>query len=324
MTALDRSRLDAPGFPLRADGTDHVVVALAAFNGADVIGEQLNSFARQSHRNWSLIVSDDGSTDATLAAVRAFAAGTPAHRVTVLRGPGKGSAQNFLSLLRAAGPAPFVAFSDQDDVWFPDKLERAVAALDRCDGPAIYGSRTQIVDAALAPRGLSMAFRRPCGFGNALVQNVAGGNTMVLNRPALDVLQPASLAARSIVAHDWWAYQMVTGCGGALILDPEPSLSYRQHPANQIGANGGLRATCARLRGLTDGTFARWMDANLDALEAAGDWLTPEARGRVALLRRARAAPLVERLGLVRRAGVYRQSRRGSLALWIAALSGRL
>ena len=66
------------------------------------------------------------------------------------------------------------------------------------------------------------------------------------------------------------------------------------------------------------------MDANLDALEAAGDWLTPEARGRVALLRRARAAPLVERLGLVRRAGVYRQSRRGSLALLIAALSGRL
>ncbi len=172
----------------------HVTIVMATLNGAWAIDAQLASIARQTHKDWSLIVSDDGSDDDTLDRVARFARRLPTHRIVGLRGPGRGSAMNFLSLLRAAGTSPWLAFADQDDVWLPDRLERGLKALTDIDGPAIFGSRTIIADRDLNPLRLSPCFLKPTGFRNALVQNVAGGNTMLLHRAPLDLLQPASLA----------------------------------------------------------------------------------------------------------------------------------
>ncbi len=305
-------------------GTAHVVILLATKNGAKHLTHQLTSIAGQTHENWSLIASDDGSDDGTIDILKAFARGMHDHRVTLLRGPQQGSAQNFVSLLRAAGHADYVAFCDQDDFWLPTKLERAVAALAEIEGPALYGSRTFVTDSELRPQKPSLLFRRAPGFGNALVQNIAGGNTMVMNSPALSILQPASLSARRIVAHDWWCYQMVCGCGGQVFVDPEPTLLYRQHESNLIGANRGLHARFVRLQQLLAGEFSGWMDNNLAALSSARNWLTPENQQKLDALTANRKSSLLKRIRGAWSAGLYRQTFRGTLALWLAVLIGKL
>jgi hypothetical protein len=312
------------GSPTLRPGTDHVTILLATFNGEAHIGDQLESYLAQTHRDWSLLVSDDGSTDDTCSIIRNYSQQHPERRITLLRGPGKGSAANFLSLLRAAGTAPFIAFSDQDDVWFPDKLSRALAALKRNPGAGIYGGRTKIADGNLRPLRNSLLFRRTPSFGNALVQNIAGGNTMVANRPALDFLQPASLYAAAIISHDWWCYQMVTGSGGRMIYDTEPCLLYRQHGKNQIGANDSMTAAIARIRRLFQGQLAIWTTAQSIALSPSRRWITPDAQRQLDLFLGSRNRGPVARILSLHRAGIARQTRRGSLALWLAAGLGRL
>ncbi|MDD9922447.1 MAG: glycosyltransferase family 2 protein [Boseongicola sp.] len=302
----------------------HVTIALASFNGARFLGAQLESLLAQTHKDWSLIVSDDCSRDGTAKVVADFQACNPEKKILFLRGPCKGSAQNFLSLLRAGGQTPYLAFCDQDDVWFPRKLERALTKLSPETGPAIYGSRTAITDVNLVSQRNSIAFARRPGFGNALVQNIAGGNTMVLNRASLDILQPASLNARNVIAHDWWCYQMVTGAGGRMIFDAEPSLFYRQHSGNEVGSNDTIRAYLTRGRQILAGRFSVWINGNIEALWREKDRLTPENQERLAEFKSSRGRNVVGRLRGFSRSGLTRQTRRGTVALWTAAVLGRL
>lgn len=106
-----------------------VAILLATFQGARFLEAQLQSLAAQSYRNWRLVVSDDGSTDETLAILRRFARQVPAHEVTILAGPGLGATQNFLHLVGSVRPGEALAFCDQDDVWLPDRLALGIAAI---------------------------------------------------------------------------------------------------------------------------------------------------------------------------------------------------
>lgn len=200
----------------------HIAIALASYNGAAHLDAQLQSIAGQDHDNWSLWVSDDGSSDATCAIVTSFAAAHPERQVTLLQGPGAGSTRNFMALIdrvvEGLGQVPDrLAFCDQDDIWLPGKLTRALGMLpDDGSTPALYGARTRLVDDDLTPRGLSPLFCRPPGFANALVQSLAGGNTMLLNAAATALLRQAGTQLR-VVTHDWWAYQLVSGAGGQVV-----------------------------------------------------------------------------------------------------------
>jgi glycosyltransferase involved in cell wall biosynthesis len=321
------TRPGSRGLSVQDWGTDHVAILLALYDGAAALPDQLESIARQSHRDWSLIVSDDGSCDGGPDIVMDFARGHTPGRVSVVRGPGAGFARNFLSLVRAAGPSvPYAALSDQDDAWLPQKLTRALSHLKALPAtrPALYSGRTIICDDRLRPLRRSPAFRLPPGFANALVQSIGGGNTMVLNRAALDLVQETSGRVGDIVAHDWWIYQIVSGAGGIVLHDPEPMVLYRQHAGNLIGANDTLSASVARVGKLLGGRFRDWNDVNIAALEASRHWLTPEARQTLDLFQAARARGPRERLVALRKSGVYRQTRRGNAALWLAALLGRL
>ncbi len=312
------------GFRRTHSGPEHVTILMATRDGGRTIDAQMQSFAGQSHDDWSLIVSDDGSTDDTLVRVGEFSDRYPDRRVTRLKGPKEGSAMNFLSLLRAAGDSPFVAFSDQDDVWLPDRLARGLAALRDITGPAIYGSRTIIVDDDMTPLRLSPDFSKPPGFGNALVQNIAGGNTMLLNRAALDCLQPSSSKVRRLIAHDWWAYQALKAIGGHMIWDSVPTVLYRQHGKNQIGANDTLRASAHRAVRLFSGEFSEWCSVQAQALAPLRDEMTPEAKAQFKAFEAVRSRRLSERFAAFANAGLYRQSARGTFALCCAVALGRL
>ena len=106
-----------------------ITILLASFQGERFIGAQLDSLARQDHRNWRLILSDDGSTDGTLEIVRRFAAAHPSREIEIRQGPRRGATRNFLSMIELVEPGEALAFCDQDDLWLPDRLSRGVAAL---------------------------------------------------------------------------------------------------------------------------------------------------------------------------------------------------
>ena len=305
----------------------HVAVLLGLYNGAHHLGEQLQSLAAQTHRDWSLIVSDDGSTDGGLDVLAGFRRGNAQRRTWVMHGPRAGYAENFLSLAQAAGPSvPYAAFCDQDDVWRSDKLATAVQTLSAlpagCAG--VYCGRTIVTDERLQPTGKSPLFKAPPSFRNALVQSIAGGNTMVLNRAALDLLQDTRRHARGVVSHDWWVYQLITGAGGRVLYDQEPRVFYRQHGQNRIGANTGVPAAIRRLRMLFKGRFRAWNHANLHALNRVHHWLTDDAKAALKDFSTARDGTLRQRIAALYRSGIFRQTKRGTWALWIATVLKKL
>lgn len=314
---------------MRTTPAPPVAILMAVYQGGDNLPAQLDSFARQDHAGWHLLASDDGSRDAGPAILRAFAAD---HPVTLLRGPGQGSAPNFLSLIRAsADHAPagaWLAFSDQDDVWLPDRLSRGIAALSPLEGPALFCSRTWVTDAALKGRRLSAPRPRPPGFANALVQNIVAGNTILVNAEGAALLRAAAAdlvaAGRGVLMHDWWIYQVMTGAGGRVVHDDRPTLLYRQHEANEVGANDSAQAKAKRLWKLLRGDFRAWNTINIAALRTSGHRLTPENRAVLEAFARGRDGGPGARLATVRRLGLYRQSRASTWALWLSAALKRM
>lgn len=302
-----------------------VAILLTTYNGSKYLKEQLQSIVRQTHAHWILYVSDDGSSDDTLQIIKSYQAILGSERVRLLTGPKCGFAQNFLSLIRNPQiRGDYFAFCDQDDIWFPDKLERSLAHISRLDqGPALYCSRTRLIDEQGVQIGYSPLFDRPPSFCNALVQSLAGANTMLFNPAARALLAQIPLEAQ-VVSHDWLCYLLVSGCGGHVHYDPEPTLDYRQHGGNLIGSNSGLGDRLRRIRKMFAGTFREWNRQNLLALRYCADQL--EARNHTVLdqFASARDADLLRRLYLLRRAGIYRQTGFGNVGLLLAASIRRI
>jgi glycosyltransferase involved in cell wall biosynthesis len=302
-----------------------VAILMCTKNGAAFIDDQLKSIAIQTHKNWILIVSDDGSRDGTMTKLKRFA---KVHRqkTTIRKGPGMGVCANFLSL--ANDPtidADYFAFSDQDDIWHEDKLHRALAWLATvpADVPSIYCGRTELMTIDERSYGLSPLFTRPPTFENALVQSLGGGNTMVFNRAAKKILEEA--ATIDVVLHDWWVYLLVSAAGGMVHYDPQPMLKYRQHPENLIGSNLGWRARFIRICMMLGGRFHDWNATNIAALRRLPVHLVQHKNREVlTLFSKARGASLWKRLYYLKQSGVYRQTSLGNLGLLAATLLKRI
>jgi len=313
--------------------TLHLRILLATRNGAAFLPAQLDSFAAQTWPDWSLMVGDDGSQDATRAVLAGFAACHPGRLVAVQDGPGTGAAANFLMLLHrsvAADPGATVAFSDQDDVWLPDKLDRAarwLASHGAAEGRVLaWACRTVLTDDRLRPIGESRRHQRPPEFGNALVQNILAGNTIVLSPAAAAALAatvPAALAA-GVPHHDWWTYQVMTGIGATIGMEDAPLVLYRQHDANMMGHHGPVRGRLQRLGTVVQRDYAGWITANTTALMACAAQLTPEARSLLTGFAAARAAGPRTLAAALPRLGIHRQTAAGDRILRLVALAGRL
>lgn len=306
--------------------TPKVAVLLCTMQAQHFLAHQLNSIATQSHPAWAIWASDDGSDDHTHAILEYYQSNWGSDRLSIHAGPAVGSTANFLSLTcKADIDADYFAYADQDDIWEADKLERAVAWLRTVpdEVPALYGSRTLLVDARNQHLGYSPLFNKPPSFRNALVQSVAGGNTMVFNRAARELLRTAGENVEAIT-HDWWAYMLVTGCGGSVHYDPHPTVRYRQHSSNQFGSNQSLSAHVTRAKLLLQGRFRTWVDANVRALMHVQHMMTPENRQVLADFVEARQSHLPGRLLGLKRTGVFRQTLLGNLGLTAAATINRL
>lgn len=311
-----------------APAQPHVIILMAVYNGERYLAEQLDSLIAQSHPSWSLIASDDGSSDDSLAVLRDYAATGLA--IEVVAGPRQGAAQNFLSLLRHAGPRltpnTMLAFCDQDDVWHATRLSNGIEQLAVCPAtdPAMACSGLMVVDEDLRNPRRYARRPRPPAFRNALLQNIASGNTTLFNPAAARLVCAAAQEAGRVVVHDWWAYQLVTGCGGRAIYDDRPGLLYRQHGKNDFGASGGAHAKLRRITMVINGTLRGWNRINIAALNRSAHRFTDENREIMRLFSRLCDGTFTERLNALRNGQFYRQSRASTLAVWISGLLGRL
>lgn len=304
-----------------------VAILLATHNGLPFLAGQLESIATQTHVNWRVWASDDGSSDGTVDTLEQYGRMWGGDRLVLLQGPNRGVDENFRALIgHAAIDADVFAYADQDDVWLPDKIERAVRwfAHEPSERPALYCARTSLIDRQGRPIGRSPLFARPPSFANALVQNLAGGNTMLFNRAARQLLRDALPASANVVIYDWWTYLLVTGAGGAVRYDAEPTVLYRQHERNLVGANARVRDRIDGLRRALTGRLRAWNDRHVAALGQVASMLTPDNRVTLTQFAQARQRGIVPRLVGFRRAGIYRQTTRGNVALTVAALLNRV
>jgi glycosyltransferase involved in cell wall biosynthesis len=254
----------------------HVSVALATFNGEPFIDAQLESLRAQTCPPAELVVTDDGSTDRTVAAVEQFAR-LASFPVRLFRNPARlGWRGNFLT---AAGHCrgDLIAFCDQDDLWYPRKLEILVPLFEDARVLLAYHD-ADLIDAAgqalgtlrsgetdqplLAPR------TRPTTWSNPL------GLTQIFRRRLLDFqhLWPGSVdthRAGARAAHDQWFYYLASNLGHVAYA-PERLLAYRQHGRNAVGFRPARRAIsrwAAKPR--SDGNYGAMLEAFCRALRQA-------------------------------------------------------
>ena len=304
------------------------IVLMAVYNGERFLDEQLRSVADQSFAAIDMLVSDDGSQDGSRDLLESWQGRWDKGAFRIVDGPKLGFAANSRHLMLNAGELPdYVAFCDQDDVWDHDKIERQVGRL-RLSGPDIPAlscgrTRTMKEDGSLA--GMSPLFSRRPNFRNAIVQSIAGGNTMVLNRAAFRLV--AEAARRSpFVSHDWWSYLVVSGAGGIVDYSAEPTISYRQHEDNLVGANNSARARLQRMKAaLFSDRFANWNSQNLEGLARCRDMLSDDARDVISDFETCRSDPRVAtRLRTLVSSGIHRQTTLGQVSLYGACILKRL
>jgi len=303
-----------------------IAILLCTFNGSRFLPDQLASFADQTWRNWSVFASDDGSTDETIAILSQYQETLGSSRVQIRTGPRQGFVSNFLSLICDPSiTADYCAYSDQDDIWESEKLTRAVSWLQQIPAhvPAVFGSRTRLIDPNGREFGLSPLFRRKPDFRNALVQSIAGGNTMVINKAAREHLMAGGAELR-LPGHDWWTYLVTTAVGGQVHYDPTPLVKYRMHLGNIMGSNAGLRNRARRLHMLSRDRFREWIDLNVAALKPLRNRMTPQNVALFDLFCDARDRSFIGRqIGLLR-TGIYRQTLLGDLGLVVASCLKKL
>ena len=295
-----------------------VAILLCTFNGAAFLEEQLNSFNIQTYKNWILVVSDDHSTDDTKQILSKFKDQQPSGKVLILDGPNEGFARNFLSLTaKTCRSADYFAWADQDDIWLPDKIERAIGNLKSFSNkkPSLYCGRTLLITSKREHIGYSKPiYKQPC-FQNALAQNIAGGNTMVFNSAACELITQSAANTR-IVSHDWWAYIIITAVGGHVIFDNEPCLLYRQHDNNLVGGLTNNKTTLRRITSKMLGQNKTWNDSHISALQDNKRLLTKKNLTCLYLFDMSRRQRLPTKLLTFSKSGIFRQSHLGTILMF--------
>lgn len=307
-------------------GIPKVAILMCTYNGAKFLSEQLDSIASQTYANWELWVSDDGSNDETWLILEAYISKWGNQRLHIQTGPKNGFVKNFMSLVCNKNiRADLFAFSDQDDVWAKDKLESAIKWFHNLpqQTPALYATRTILVDANNNEIGLSPLFKKKPSFENALVQPIGGANTMVFNNYARKLALDISDEIK-IPSHDWLMYLLVTGCEGKVNYDSQPSLRYRQHAKNLFGTNCGLGQKLRRVCLLLQGHFREWNEANIQLLATYKTKLTSKNLEIMMSFSAARKRWLIPRLAGLWKSGVYRQTRLGNIGLIVAAILNKV
>lgn len=237
-----------------------VAVFLAVYNGIRYLPQQLNSILMQEDVAVTVYVSVDQSVDGTEAWIDANTRSDS--RIAVLPHGEHfgGAAKNFFRLIQDIDFSNFdyVSFADQDDIWEQDKLKRHIELMQKNDVDAVSSNviafwpdgKTKLIDKSQPQRELDFLFES------------AGPGCTFLMKPWLvnevkKLLVDSSSDASQVALHDWLVYAVCRASGRKWLIDPTPSMQYRQHGKNVVGANSGLKAKLTRLKKISNGWYRR-------------------------------------------------------------------
>ncbi len=259
------------------------VVLMATRNGAAHVVEQVRSVLLQDVSSLQVVLGDDNSTDDTVGVLTAAVVDARLHVIRYPHSSG-GAGQSFLRLIRDTdlSAADFVAFSDQDDIWNRDKLERAIAVLD-AQGADGYSSAVT----AFWPDGRETVLGQnpnPTDL-DFLFEGAGQGCTFVLRGDFARKVQRFVCNHRNLLDgvhyHDWLIYAVSRALKKRWVFDPMPSMRYRQHDGNDTGARSalaGVRKRLALIRGGWYGNQVRQMIAIVSTLDATGTAISGDFR----------------------------------------------
>ena len=236
--------------------TPKVAILLAAYNGAQWITEQFDSILNQKGVAVTVFVSIDPSTDNTEKICIQYS--NQYKNIVILVDAGKygGAAKNFFRLMRDVDLSSFdyVSFSDQDDIWYPEKLARGISHIKERQ---LGGYSSNVL--AFWPQGEQgvVVKSQPQRQWDYLFEAAGPGCTYIFNAALAAALKQSIvknwLQINELGLHDWYSYAFARANGFAWFIDPEPSMRYRQHSSNQVGVNQGYAAFAYRAKKVMQG-----------------------------------------------------------------------
>lgn len=215
-----------------------VLIMLSVKDGEKYIEEQVISFFRQTHKNWQLLVMDDGSTDNSIEIIKnLFKKEKKEKKLTIISRKNQGYFVAFRSLAILAGKFDYYAWSDQDDVWNNNKIELGLRKIKSHANnmPILYCSKSSIVNKDLKFIKPSNDLPENPLFKTSLLQNIASGHTMIFNSHSLNLFNSSKIPKNFSIPHDWLMFILVSGNGGKILTDNTQTVLYRQHKNNIIG-----------------------------------------------------------------------------------------
>ena len=227
-------------------------ILLAAYNGEKYLPQQIDSILDQDTDAWFLTLSDDGSSDGTSKILECYVENYPDKIRRVCSNTSFGNAKDHFFFLLKESVGESVMFCDQDDVWTKDKVSSSRALLKQ-DVPCLVCSDLSVVREDLSVIDPSMAhyqsFRpEDRSFSRLLYRNCVTGGTCLMNRKLVDRILQIRHPENALM-HDYWAALTAAYFGEIVYLDV-PTVLYRQHAANSLGAQkGGLSFVTKKLKG---------------------------------------------------------------------------
>jgi len=238
----------------------NVAILMATFNGERWICQQIDSIFNQSQVSITLFISDDCSTDNTWGLLIELAAKD--NRINLLpRDLNFGSAaKNFFRLIHDVDVTnyDYVAFADQDDLWSDDKLISHIKLAINKQADGVSSNVTAFWPDGKQQLVYKSAAQRRYDF---LFESAGPGCTFLMSTWLLEAvrrqLNDATSTASDASLHDWLTYAICRAHGKTWHIDPKPSLRYRQHGSNVLGANAGWQAGWSRIAKTRDGWYRR-------------------------------------------------------------------
>lgn len=218
--------------------TPTVAVLMSTYNGEKYVEEQIQSILNQKGVLVNLYIRDDGSTDNTINIIQKY---TDISNIYIIIGSENlKPALSFMQLLYITEGYDFYAFADQDDIWLPDKLSKAVNQLITIQGPGLYGSN-QILYINESECGLRYTSEVDLSLVSELFGNHISGCTMVINSALANILREKSSRPDnqilSLRMHDTWVMTSAL-LNGTVIYDHNSYILYRVHENNSVGLKG--------------------------------------------------------------------------------------
>ena len=234
-----------------------IAVLLASYNGIKYIKEQLDSILNQKEVDVTIFISDDLSTDKTVEYLQNIY--KDFKNIVYLPSGSKfgGAGKNFFRLIRDVdfSSFDFISFVDQDDIWYEDKLIRAIKTIEYKQIDA-YSSNVL----AFWEDSKEMIINKSSSQAryDYLFEAAGPGCTYVLKKDLAIFLQNFICdnweEVNKVELHDWFIYAFARENNYKWHIDEKLSMRYRQHTSNQVGANDGLKAKLKRLKKV----FSSW------------------------------------------------------------------